>query len=264
MNKVKFVLFSVGISLALAFIFGCSSDSPSGPSGGEPPPSPKPSSSSAYTPPPPPSSSSVYIPPPPPSSSSVYIPPPPPSSSSSVIVGTQYYDVTLGYWSASCPSLNDYPGLVNNVMSINDDSRSLMQSCLINPEYYTQNTGSQVANFLTTNGLSGHINDFDSRIAASSYKAAYLIYVNTSNYYRVLIISYSGTNLSPSSSSNTPTSPTCALNCLESMVGSIAPYIHDFCGYGMSIFSAETLLRIYDTCGCTRAEVEAEVDKLCR
>jgi hypothetical protein len=74
MNKIKSVLFAAGILLALAFAFGCSSDSPSGPSDGESSPSQKPSSSSAYTPPTQPSSSSEYIPPPPQSSSSVYIP----------------------------------------------------------------------------------------------------------------------------------------------------------------------------------------------
>ncbi|MDR2595450.1 MAG: hypothetical protein LBC87_11830 [Fibromonadaceae bacterium] len=163
--------FVVSFGLALAFTFGCSSDSPSGPSGGEP--SPKPSSASA---------------------------PPQPSSSSSVVVGTQYYDVILGNWNASCPNLNDYPELLNNVISITDDSRSFMQTCLINPEYYTQSTGSQVANFLATNGLSGYANEFDLRIATSSYNAAYLIYINTNNYYRVLIISYSSTNLQSSSS----------------------------------------------------------------
>lgn len=182
MNKVKFVLFSAGISLALALTFGCSSDSPSGPSGGESSPNQQPSSSSAYI--------------------------PPPSSSSSIVVGTQYYDVTLGYWSASCPNLNDYPELLNNVISINDDSRNFMQTCLIEPEYYTRNTVSQVANFLATNGLSKYANEFDSKIAASSYNAAYLIYVNTSNYFRILIISYSGTNLPSSSSGQSSNSST--------------------------------------------------------
>jgi hypothetical protein len=201
MNKVKFILLAVGFGLALDFIFSCSSDSPSGPSGGESSPNQEPSSSSAYSPPPSSSSSVVVI-----------------SSSSSVVVGTQYYDVTLGNWSISCPNLDDYPELLNKVISITDDSRNFMQTCLINPEYYTGNTGSQVANFLATNGLSGYANEFDSRIAVSSYNAAYLIYVNTNNYYRVLIISYSGTNLLSSSSSSTPTPSTCDLKCTQQIL----------------------------------------------
>jgi len=69
-NKLSKFALAVGFVLALAFTLGCSSDSPSGPSGGYSSPSQNPSSSSAYTPPPPPSSSSEYIPPPPPPSSS--------------------------------------------------------------------------------------------------------------------------------------------------------------------------------------------------
>jgi len=245
MNKVKFVLFSVSISLALGFTFGCSSDSPSGPNGGESSPSPKPSSSSAYT------------------------PPPPLSSSSSVVVGTQYYDAILGFWSASCPSLNDYPELLNNVTSITDNSRSFMQTCLIEPEYYTQNTGSQIADFLATNGLSGYANEFDSRIAASSYKSAYLIYTNTNNYFRILIIGYSGTTNLPSSSSGQssssiyiPSSPTCNLACVESTIDAMMSATRDnyVCKYGIS---SETTLKISDSCKCPSADVYAVKNRLC-
>jgi hypothetical protein len=238
-KKLSKIALAAGVLFALAFTFGCSGDSPSGPSGGESSPSYKPSSSSAYI-------------------------PPPLSSSSSTVVGTQYYDVTLGYWSASCPSLNDYPGLVNNVISINDDSRSFMQTCLIEPEYYRQNTGSQVANFLATNGLSGYANEFDSRIAASSYNAAYLIYINTSNYFRILIINYSGTNLPSSSSSSTPIPSTCDLACVESILGTVANGTNRY-AFCQTIISSELALRIYDLCRCPLAEVNAvKNDKFCR
>jgi hypothetical protein len=60
-NKLGKITLAIGFGLALAFTLSCSSDSPSGPSGGESSPSYKPSSSSVYTPPPPPSSSSIGI-----------------------------------------------------------------------------------------------------------------------------------------------------------------------------------------------------------
>jgi hypothetical protein len=112
------------------------------------------------------------------------------SSSSSVVVETQYYDIVLGNWSTSCPSLNDYPELVNSVMPI-DNFTNTIQTCLINPEYYNRSTSSQVTNFLATNGLSSYANEFNLRIAASIYDTAFLIYINTKDYYRVLIIGYS-------------------------------------------------------------------------
>jgi len=113
------------------------------------------------------------------------------SSSSSVVVGTQYYDVVLGNWSTSCPNLNNYSALQNIVKPL-DDFITTIRTCLINRETYNRNTNTQVANFLVTNGLSKYANDFDLEIAASPYNAAFLIYINTSNYYRVLIIGYSG------------------------------------------------------------------------
>jgi hypothetical protein len=113
------------------------------------------------------------------------------SSSSSVVVERQYYDVTLGYWSNSCPDLNDYPELRNYVTPITDSNKNTILTCLTSPEYYTRNTSIQVVNFLETNGLSKYASEFDLRIAASPYDTAFLIYTNTSNYFRVLIIGYS-------------------------------------------------------------------------
>jgi len=102
--------------------------------------------------------------------------------------GTQYYKVVLGNWSTSCPNLNNYPNLQNNVIPATDDNTFVL-SCLINSEVYERNTSSQVSDFLATNGLSRYTNDFNLRIAASPYNIAFLIYTNTSNYFRVLIIS---------------------------------------------------------------------------
>jgi hypothetical protein len=167
MKTTRFLSLSAIFAITFTFL-ACSSDSPSGPSGGESSPSQGQQN---------------------PSSSSAYIPPPP--SSSSIVVQTQYYDVVLGNWSTSCPSLNDYPALQNIVISATDDNKNFIQTCLINSESYRQNTSSQVSNFLATNGLSGYANDFNLRIAASPYNAAFLIYTNTSNYFRVLIIGYS-------------------------------------------------------------------------
>jgi hypothetical protein len=113
------------------------------------------------------------------------------SSSSSVVVEIQYYDVMLGNWSTSCPDLNDYPELRDYVKSATDDNRNMVRTCLINYEYYPRNTSIQVANFLETNGLSKYASEFDLKIAASPYNVAFLIYTNTSNYFRVLMIGYS-------------------------------------------------------------------------
>jgi len=222
MKTKRFLSLAAIFAIALTF-FACSSDSPSGPQGqgGE---SSSNSSEKVYckltagtcsqmslstcmelvnagsaqivpncnAEPPPPSSSSVA---PPPSSSSVAPPPPSsssrPSSSSSVVVKTQYYDVVLGNWSTSCPDLNNYTALQNTVISLTDTFITTLQNCLINSETYERNTSTQVANFLATNGLSKYANDFDLKIAASPYDAAYLIYTNVNNYFRVLIIGYS-------------------------------------------------------------------------
>jgi hypothetical protein len=229
MKTTRFLSLSAIFAITFTF-FACSSDSPSGASGGESSPSQGQQN---------PSSSSAYIPPPPPSSSSVYVPPPP--SSSSIVVQTQYYDVVLGNWSTSCPNLNDYPEWRNNVIAIDASNITTMQSCLINSESYRQKTSSEVSNFLATNGLSGYANDFNLRIAASSYNAAFLIYTNTSNYFRVLIIGYSDSSQpTPSSSSAyTPPSSTCDSQCARQIEGSM----------GTSLYSSAFCNAVANNCG---------------
>jgi len=185
-SKFSKIALAAILGIALAFNFSCSSDDGDDDSGDN--------SYAGKS-----SSNTVIL-----SSSSITS-----SSSSSIVIGSQYYDVILGGWSTSCPNLNDYSDLINVVMPLDDTWMNLVQTCLINTEYYLGNTSSQVLNFLSTNGLSGFANAFNSRIAESKYGAASLIYVNTSNYYRVLIIGYGNESLPSSSSGQTPSSEYC-------------------------------------------------------
>jgi len=172
MNKVKFILLAAALGLVMAFTFGCSSDSTDN------------SNSESYR-------YCVFF-----STEKCLDGPFSTCSQGGTLsnscpfqnVGTQYYKVMLGNWSTSCPNLNNYPNLQNNVIPATDDNQFVL-SCLINSEIYERNTSSQVSDFLATNGLSRYANDFNLRITASPYNIAFLIYTNTSNYFRVLIIS---------------------------------------------------------------------------
>jgi len=226
-TKFSKIALAVILGIALAFNFSCSSDDGDDDSGDN--------SYAGKS-----SSNTVVL-----SSSSI---PSSSSSSISIVIGSQYYDVILGGWSVSCPSLSDYPDLINVVMPLDDTWMSLFQTCLINTESYVGNTGSQVSNFLATNGLSGFANAFNSRIAESTYGAASLIYVNTSNYYRVLIIGYGNENIYSSSSGQTPSSEFC-----DYMVTSLANSLASGAGAGLisgSVCSAiaSTLLNNYPAC----------------
>jgi len=152
------------------------------------------------------------------------------SSSSTTANMETYYDVVLGNLSTNCPNINLYPELLNSVMPVTDTWIDIARNCITNRQDYYSQTSSQVTSFLNTNNLDDYINDFNQKIPMSPYYEGILIYTNTSGYYRVLVIGYSGYNRTPSassssmkvvsssskttvSSSSIGTTSTCDLNC---------------------------------------------------
>jgi len=180
MSKTKGFLLAATV-VAMVFTFSCSSDdgeeeggdsSSSVYSGGDLSSDRGQSSSSSL------SSSQMS------SSSFTYIPPPPPPKP------TLLYDMVMGGWSTTCPNLNQYPALINYVTPLKDDWLNIIRTCIVGGQTYSNIHAEDVAQFLITNNLNKYLSDFDDQMAASPYREAYLIYVNTSNYYRVLLIGY--------------------------------------------------------------------------
>ena len=190
MSKVKWVL-SVASLLAVVVVLSCSS--PGGGtnddnnSGDKLPSSSSatdfiPSSSSVVVTPTSSSSATDFIP----SSSSVVVTP---TSSSSAVIPTQYYVMVMGNLlnNSYCQFPSNFLGVV---MPLTNELSEMANTCLVNSEKYTNLTSTQVATYLSNNNLSTYALDFDRRIAASPLNAAMLVYTNTNNYLRLLIIGY--------------------------------------------------------------------------
>ena len=170
MSKVKWVL-SVASLLAVVVVLSCSS--PGGGTNDDNNSGDKlPSSSSATD----------FIP----SSSSVVVTP---TSSSSAVIPTQYYVMVMGNLlnNSYCQFPSNFLGVV---MPLTNELSEMANTCLVNSEKYTNLTSTQVATYLSNNNLSTYALDFDRRIAASPLNAAMLVYTNTNNYLRLLIIGY--------------------------------------------------------------------------
>ena len=169
MNKVRFLSKIIFVASLLAGIVVLSCSSPGGGTNDDDNYGNKLSSSSFI-----PSSSSVVI---------------TPSSSSSIVLPTQYYVMIMGNLLNN--SYCQFPSnLLGVVMPLTNELSEMANTCLINSERYTNLTSTQVATHLSNNNLSTYAFDFDRRIAESPLNAALLVYTNTNNYLRLLIVGY--------------------------------------------------------------------------
>jgi hypothetical protein len=118
------------------------------------------------------------------SSSSTFIP-----YSSSVVIPTQYYAIVMGNIlnNSYCAYPSNWLGIVS---PLTNELLEMTNVCLINSERYTNLTSAQVATYLSSNNLSMYTYDFDRKIAESPLNAALLVYTNTNNYLRLLIVGY--------------------------------------------------------------------------
>jgi len=196
------------------------------------------------------------------------------NTSSATVAIMTYYDVALGNLSTNCPSINIYPELLNSVMVVTDTWVDIARNCLINKQDYYNQTPSQVTSFLNTNNLGGYINDFNMIIPMSPYYEGILIYKNTSGYYVVLVIGYSGYNRTPSvssssaratsssskalvSSSSANCNLTCASQVQSEMAASGSLYSGAFCS---KVASCGTACKArYSQCGSSGQSSQSSV-----
>jgi len=197
------------------------------------------------------------------------------SSSSVETTIVTYYDVVIGNLSTNCPNINLYPELLNSVMPVTDTWVDIARNCIINRQDYYNQTPSQVTSFLTANNLGVYINDFNQKIPMSPYYEGILIYTNTSGYYTILVIGYSGYNRIPSissssakivsssskttvSSSSVGTISTCDLNCASQVESEMATQGSLFSGaFCSKVASCGTGCKArYSQCGSGSSIVE--------
>ena len=180
-NKISKFALAAGFGLALAFTFGCSSDSPSGPSGGYSSPSQNPSSSSAYTPPQPPSSSSEYI------------PPPPPPSSSSISGGLPKEKIFYGEIGTVCVGYaNLFSPPLDNTYFIADGTNNYVNMysiCGDKAQSFITGTPAEVTSWLNTRNISTAIFNAINQELFIKGNSAYLgFYPAVDGYLRYLYI----------------------------------------------------------------------------
>ena len=110
-------------------------------------------------------------------------------SSSSIVIPTQYYVMIMGNLlnNSYCQFPSEY---LRIVYPLTNELLEVANTCLINSESYTNLTSTQVATYLSNYNLSTYASDFNRRIAESPLNAALLVYTNTNNYLRLLIVGY--------------------------------------------------------------------------